>query len=86
MVMTADEAEAILREREQKLEYQYVATGKEQTMRRRAAKDIEPVVDDVINAKARGYGCFRKPFLMFFEQVGGAGKKQASMQRMDAQC
>jgi len=29
--------------------------------------DINPVLDDVINAKARGIGCRRKPFQVYFE-------------------
>lgn len=29
--------------------------------------DINPVLDDVINAQARGIGCRRKPFSVYFE-------------------
>ena len=29
--------------------------------------DINPVLDDVINAKARGISCRRKPFQVYFE-------------------
>ena len=29
--------------------------------------DINPVLDDVINAEARGIGCRRKPFQVYFE-------------------
>lgn len=63
--LTDAEADKLLAENQRKQEYQ--RSGKDQSTRRRAAKSVQLVIDDVINADSRGFGCYRKPLLMFFE-------------------